>query len=122
MEISSNIQEIIAGTAVVVTAGALGFKKLLASISKDNAILSANNAANEVVNLLRDQMQDLAQSNKSLREEVEKLRLVNLELQAENRNLREEIHDLRDFVENHLKTTCSESCPILLNTQNARRI
>lgn len=56
-------------------------------------------AEHDVVELLREQLKELAQSNKELRAEINELREANEALMLENRTLREEVAKLARIIE-----------------------
>lgn len=81
----------------------LTFKKLVSLMTKEKKDTAALNGEIEVINLLRDQISDLAVANKDLRVEIQALRDLNRALIIENEDFKEEIRALKRYIEAHFQ-------------------
>jgi FtsZ-binding cell division protein ZapB len=105
----SSMPEILAAIAVGVVAIALGLRKLHTIFAKDSVMVARVNSELDIINLLREQIQDLGQANKDLRVEIDELRRLNNSLVIENEEIKKEIRLLREQV-SAMKEFCPE-CP-----------
>lgn len=102
----SSMPEILAAIAVGVVAIALGFRKLNTLFAKDTVSIARVNSELDIINLLREQIQDLGKANKDLRIEIDELRRLNSSLVLENEEIKKEIRLLREQV-----AAMKEFCP-----------
>lgn len=99
--------ETIGGFTAALAAGVvtflLTFRKLVSSMTKEKKDTAALNGEIEVINLLREQISDLAKANKELRVEIQALRDLNHALIIENESFKEEIRALKRYIEAHFQ-------------------
>jgi FtsZ-binding cell division protein ZapB len=97
----------VASLAVAIVAVGIGLRKLHTMFASDGVSLAKVNSELDVINLLREQIQDLGSANKELRAEIEELRKLNRSLVIENESIKTEIRMLREQVQN-MKQFCPE--------------
>jgi FtsZ-binding cell division protein ZapB len=98
-----NIGGFTAALAAGVVTFLLSFRKLISFMTKEKKDTAALNGEIEVINLLREQISDLAKANKELRVEIQALRDLNHDLILENESFKEEIRALKRYIEAHFQ-------------------
>lgn len=81
----------------------VSFRKLVSLMTKEKKDTAALNGEIEVINLLREQISDLAAANRELRVEIQALRDLNHALIIENEDFKEEIRALKRYIEAHFQ-------------------
>lgn len=83
---------------LAIMALAIGVQKIHAMFAKDSAVVSGSRGEKEVIDVLREQVAELAKGNKELRLEIETLRQINNNLILENDAFRREIRELKEQI------------------------
>lgn len=102
-----SVPEVIATIVLALVGIALGLRKIHSIYANESVTIAKTNGQLDIITLLREQIQDLAQANKELRQEIESLRKLNNILRGENDDIKFELQKLRQQI---LEMKCPD-CP-----------